>query len=322
MNKSVHGIVFLVLVVLLISTSACLPNSPLTASAPLTVLGTLQIEGSTEVAEARLIIERGKHTIEETVPVLQNSFSATLNVPIGEWEVTVLLVDGQGFVLYQSKPEKTQVSLGQEPVLDLVLRPADSDVHVKIDLNDYVFRHVVMRARIHFNDVVYEVTREDTSTPLEYRAAIAPGSYEFKIELYTESFRIGDRISPGVWDVIHVTEGEELSISWSPATKNFQISGRVETLIPAPKNLVLTSDSESIELSWDPVIHENVMGYFIFAQSSPLERFELLNSSPREELRFLHTVEDDQTSEIHFVVAAVSRSGLVGYFSEPKTWQR
>ena len=320
-RKGARHIVLLVVVTLLASTSACTPSSPLTAKAPLTVLGTLQSAALTEVVEARIVISRNKHIVEESVPVLNNSFSTTLTVPVGEWDVTVLLVDSQGIVLFQSKSEKTQITLAQSSVMDLVLRPADSTVHVRIDLEDYVFKHVAMRARIYFNDDCHEVTREDSLTPLEHTLELAPASYEFMIELYTDSFRAGDRISPGVWGVIHIKENEEFAISWSPVTEVLHVSGRVETLIPAPENVLLTTTVEGVHLTWDPVYHENVVGYFVFAQISPLMRFDLLNSVPLEELSFLHMLENDHPPEIHYVIAAVSGSGIVGYYSAPQTWR-
>ncbi|NMB20867.1 MAG: hypothetical protein GX979_08365 [Firmicutes bacterium] len=321
-RQGARHIILLALLTLLVSSSACTLKSPLTAKAPLTVMGTVQSAGMTDVVEARIVIKRGKHVVEEKVPVIDNSFSATLSVPVGEWEVSVLLVDRQGIVLYQSKSEKTQISLGQTSILDLILQPAASKVHVSIDLEHYAFRYVAMRARIHINDHHYEVVREDSSTPLKKTLELVPGSYEFKVELYTESFRIGDRISQGVWEVIHIAENEEVSIDWSPATEILHVSGRVETLIPAPQNVSLTSNQEGVYLTWDPVVHDDIEGYFVFAQSSPLERFELLNSVPVKELSFLHRFEENELQEVHYIVAAVSRSGIVGYYSAPLTWRR
>jgi hypothetical protein len=280
----------------------------------------MQSAGIPEVVEARIVITRGKHVMEESVPVVDNSFSATLQVPIGEWEVTVLLVDSQGMVLFQSKTEKTQISLAQSKVLDLVLQPAGSKVHVSIDLEDYVFKHTAMRARIYFNDEFYEVTREDYLTPLQHTLELIPGSYEFKIELYTESFRIGDRIGMGVWDLLHIAEKEEFFLTWSPVTEVFQVSGRVETLIPCPENVRLTPAPEGVLVTWDPVNHQNVVGYFVLAQTSPIQRFQLLNSIPLEETSFLHVTDEDHPSEVHYVVTAVSASGLAGYYSDPQIW--
>lgn len=320
-DKSVRPLFLLLVLALLMTTSACTPQSPLTAKTPVTVLGTLAASGMPDAVEARIVISRNKHVVEETVPVINNEFSATLQVPIGEWEVTVLLVDAQGIVLFSSKAQTMQIARDRPQLLELVLRAADSKVQVSIDLEQYVFRHVAMRARIHFDDEVYEVTREDTTSPLETIIDLAPGSYEFKIELYTESFRIGDRLGPGVWEVIHVTENEELFIHWSPASEALQVSGRVETLLPAPGNVVLSTAPEGVSLTWDPVMNQEVSGYFVFAQVSPLERFQLLNPVPVGEPHFTHGIELEYPPEINYVVAAVSANGFVGYYSQPQVWR-
>ena len=158
-DKSVRPLFLLLVLALLMTTSACTPQSPLTAKTPVTVLGTLAASGMPDAVEARIVISRNKHVVEETVPVINNEFSATLQVPIGEWEVTVLLVDAQGIVLFSSKAQTMQIARDRPQLLELVLRAADSKVQVSIDLEQYVFRHVAMRARIHFDDEVYEVTR-------------------------------------------------------------------------------------------------------------------------------------------------------------------
>ncbi len=319
-GRSSRHLLLLIISALLITTSACTPQSSLIAKTPVTILGTLASFEMPEAVEARIVISRNKHVVEETVPVINNEFSATLQVPIGEWEVTVLLVDAEGMVLFQSKAQSMKIAPNGPQLLELVLRPADSQVHVSIDLEQYVFRHVALRARIHFNDEVHEVVREDSLSPLEGIIDLTPGSYEFKIELYTESFRVGDRLGPGAWEVIHVRESEELYIHWSPASEALFVSGRVETLLPAPTNVTLRDVLEGVSLTWDPVIHRDLVGYFVFAQTSPLERFELLNPLPLEEPHFTYKIELEQPPEINYVVAAVSANGLVGYYSHPQIW--
>lgn len=319
-NKSARHLFLLIILVLFLTTNACTPQSPLTTKTPVTILGILTSTGMPEAVEARIVITRNKHVVEETVPVINNEFAATLKIPIGEWEVTVLLVDAQGIVLFNSKAQTIKIALNQPQLLELVLRPADSKVHISIDLEQYVFKHVAMRARIFFDDDVYEVTREDCLSPLEGIINLTPGSYEFKIELYTESFRVGDRLGLGVWEVIHVTENEDLSILWTPASEALQVSGRVETVLQAPSNLTLDNVPEGVSLTWDPIARQDILGYFVLAQMSPLERFQLLNSIPLEEPCFIHELEPEYPPEINYVVAAVSTNGLVGYYSHPQVW--
>ncbi|NMA99926.1 MAG: hypothetical protein GX971_00185 [Firmicutes bacterium] len=322
MSKNRFGFVlFITLLLLLAFTTACL-QSPLTQTTPLTVMGTLESKES-DVVEARIIVSRGNHLVETTVPVNHNEFEGTVNLPVGQWELTVLLVDADGIVRFQSKPQSTRITFNEPSIVELVLYPAAGTVTVRIDLENYIFRNETLRARIHFDDEIHEVTRSSSSEPLEKKIEMLPGSYEFKIELYTESFRVGDRLGQGAWRVIHISENEDLLITWSPDTEALQISGRVETLLPAPENLMIDYSEGSIVLTWEPVIHWEVTGYFLFAQSSPLERFQLLNPLPVETANFVHVLDwDPLPTEIRYVVAAVSSSGLVGYYSEPQMWRR
>lgn len=300
-------------------TAACLPT--VFSEPSLTVVGALETGGE-QVSEARILVTRGKHVLERAVPVQQNEFQGTLQIPVGKWEITVLLVDEEGIVRFQSKPQEVEISPGSSTILELVLQPAASTVYVTIDLSDYVFKHQALRARIHFNDTIYEVIRPDSSVPLEAVLEISPGSYEFKIELYTESFHVGSRLGQGSWQVVHVSENEDLFITWKPETEGLHISGRVETPLPAPGAVALTGAEAAVHISWEAVDHWNVQGYFLLAQLSPLDRFQLLTPSPIPETSFVHSLgQGENPDEITYVVAAVSSSGRVGYYSQPQVWR-
>lgn len=320
MSRKKNHVLLLILLVLFGSTTACL-KSPLTENSSLTVLGTLETTEN-EVVKARIVLNRGKHTIEAEVPVHLNEFQGTIQVPVGQWELTVLLLDTEGIVRFQSEVQDIQISFNEPSFVELVLHPAASTVKVEILLDDYILQHETLRARIHFDDIIYETTREDSTELLEKTIEVLPGSYEFKIELYTESFRVGDRLGPGVWQIINIGENEEIVITWSPDTESLQIAGRVETILPAPENLRLAAEDGAVVLTWNAVNHRELAGYFLLAQTSLLERFELLNSVPIEDCNFRHILDlDPLPAEINYVVAAVSKSGLVGYYSEPQVWK-
>lgn len=310
-------IVFLALVFLMFS--ACRLPSLLTQESAVTVMGIVQQAEHSDVVSARVVLSQGKHVVEEIVPVIYNEFQATIKVPVGQWELTVLLIDANGMVKFQNTAKTIQVALGEPSIVDLVLRPADSSIHVTIDLENYIFRDLALRARIHFNDTIHEIVRPTATSPFTAFLKLAPGSYEFKIELYTDSFRIGDKLGPGVWEVIHIAANEEVFIHWSPILENLQITGRVETLLPAPTNLSITLQTEGVFLFWDPLPDREVAGYFLYSQNSILDRYQLLSPLPIEDTSFLHHVSfDDLPSEIRYMVAAISRSGLVGYYSDPQ----
>jgi hypothetical protein len=319
-KSSVPSVLLLLATSLALLTSACLTAAPLTPLSPLTVVGSLD-STPVEVVEARIILSRGKHMVETTVPVQNNEFQGVLQVPIGNWELTVFLVDAEGMVHFQSKPQPVEITYGRPTTVELVLQPAASTVHITIDLDGYIFRKEALRARIYFNDDLYEVIREDADAPFEATLEISPGSYEFKIELYTETFHVGNRLGVGIWQLIDIAENEEVSITWRPETEDLFITGRVDTLLPAPAWLNVNGSGPQVEITWAPVEHLNLQGYIVLAKNSPLERFQPLNSIPIPTTSFLHTLDpEDLPSEIRYVVAAVSMNGFVGYYSTPQIW--
>lgn len=305
------------LIFVLLLQGAC-TSPPLGGESPLTVMGCVSQSALEELVEARLVLSRGKHVVEEVVPLEENEFQAQLELPVGEWELSVLLIDAQGMAQFQSTPQTVQIITRQPSVINLILRPANSEVKIMIDLEDYIFRNLVYRARIHFNEEIYEIIREDNQTPLEAELSIGPGSYEFMIELYTASFRVGDRLGPGIWEILDVPVQGSLSISWSPLAAQLQIEGRVERMLSAPENVKLEAEHSGITISWDPVPAGDVAGYFVFSQESPLERFKMLNPIPLTDTSFYCELDPEETGEFTcFIAAAVSPGGLVGYYSEP-----
>lgn len=307
----------------LVGLCACSPSPPVTGKSPLTVLGTVSTFSPEGLVEAKIILSRGKHSVEKTVPLQQNEFEATLQLPLGQWELSVLLIDGEGKAQFQSSPQQVEIAPQKPSVIELVLRPADSEVTIRIDLDGYLFSNLALRSRIHFDDEIYEIIRSDADEAFEKVLMIEPGSYEFKIELYTDSFRVGDRLGPGIWEIVTIPPNQSLEIVWSPIAVGLEIRGRLELLLPAPENMVITATEGGLTVSWDPVYDQKADGYFLFAQSSPLERFELLTPLPLKQPSHLYELDGEKpVSEILFTAAAVSTSGLVGYYSPPCHWSR
>lgn len=306
----------LALVLVLISLVGCIPKSPLSQKNPITVLGSLEGNNS-NVKNAEVILTKGKLSVVETVPLTNNKFEASLKVPVGQWDLSVILVDKLGMPLFQSKPQTINVT-GRDPIsIELILRPADSIIFIEINLDDYIFREKAMRARIHFNDDVHEIIRDSIDEPLGKEISLSPGSYEFKIELYSESFRAGDKLGIGMWEVIDLAENETKTITWYPEVDEVIISGKIETLLPAPKHLQYSLEAAQVTLTWDPILLDETLGYLILVQKDPLERFELLNPTPIEDHAFTHVLDESEiVHNLIYVVAGVTRNGLVGYYSK------
>ncbi len=315
-----------------VGLSACsspsLPTLPSLGRSSVTVMGaiddlSLMPTESGEIVDAQIVLTRGKHSVERRVPVQQYQFEAEIQLALGKWELYVLLLDGEGRVQFQSATQEIEVTPGKPIVIDLVLRPSDSEVTVSIDLTGYILRDLALRARVHFDDDIYEIVREDVTEPLRKVLSIPPGSYEFKIELYTESFRVGDRLGPGVWEIIDIPPNETIEIVWSPLAIGLEVRGRVESLLPAPENMRVSDADGTLIVTWDPVLDERTMGYFLFAQTNPLERFELLTPIPLEHTSYHYELDGDTPpNDVLFTVATVSQSGFVGYYSPTYHWSK
>lgn len=302
---------------------ACNVPTFLPRETPLTVLGILEDNTEGDLENATIVLSKGKHVVEQTIPLVNNEFGSTIILPIGKWELTVLLIDADGVVKYQNTPQVVQVSLDKENLIELVLRPADSQVTIKINLDEYIFQTQALRARLHFNDVVYEVKKETPEELLETVLQLPPGSYEFKVELYSESFRAGDRLSDGIWELVHIPANQSLSLTWTPATETTTITGRIESLLPPPLGLRIEEMDQSLYLTWDPILDPELLGYFLYMQTDPLERFQLVHPLPLQETEFLLILGTHLDAEqILFTVAGLSKGGLGGYYSTPLLWAK
>lgn len=302
--------------------AACTPfvHSPVDGQGTISIMGSLQTPSAVELVEARLIVTRGKHTFEETVPIHNDQFAATLNIPIGTWDLTVLLIDEEGIVRFQNSNQSIEVQPHKPSTIELSMGPADCLVTIEIQLENYAFKKVTNRARVFFDDTMYELIREDFTEPLVGEFKISPGSYDFKVELYTESFRIGDRIAPGIWELLEIPIAQELHLTWNPLTEIIKVTGTVHIPASAPTNVTVQQTLSRITISWEPPQDPYVTGYFVFVQTNPLERFKLINPTPVTEPTLTHFIEELELeasiSEVRYTVAAVSSNGNVGFRSE------
>ncbi|HHT72619.1 MAG TPA: hypothetical protein GX008_02780 [Firmicutes bacterium] len=276
-------------------------------------------EGS-GVSQARIILARGKHVFEWDVPVVGLDISAELEVPIGNWQLTILLMDDEGTIQFQSAPQEIDVMPNNTQLVEVVLRPGDGLVNLTIDLGDSPFWQNASRARVYFNDEREELIWEGIDGPINHVFSLAPGTYDLLIELYTESFHAANRIAPGIWQVIEVQAAQELVLNWQPATETLTVNAVIYMIPEAPQNLTANMSQGKVHLSWDPHPNPFVTGYFVYSQSDPFERPDILTPIPVLEPQFIHDVEElsllDARS-ITYSVAAVGYTGVAGYRSSP-----
>lgn len=270
---------------------------------------------------AHLVFTRGKHSVSESLLVSGNELRADLRIPIGTWDVEMILVDSNGEARFQDKISEVTIVPDKTQTVELFLKPADGALTVTIDLENYISGEVVMRVRVHINDTIKEITRENNLEPLTGTYSLPPGSYDLKFELFTESFRSSDKIHEGICNSITVLPGQELAINWLPEYQELLVVARVYLIPEAPENLVITETADGIFVSWSPCPSIDIQGYNVYWQPHPFSRFEPLNEEPITDLEFFHdysSLEKPPAPTVNYTVAAVSTIDLVGYRSRLK----
>lgn len=285
--------------------------------AVLAKIATGQGEG---ISRARIVLARGKHVFDWEVPVVGLDISAELEAPIGLWELTLLLLDEEGSIRYQSAPQEVEILPHTPQLVEVVLRPGDGTVNLTIDLGNSPLWRSARRARVYFNDERTELIWENPDEPINHVFHLAPGTYDFLIELYTESFHAGNRIAPGVWQVIQVLSGQELVLNWQPHTQTVLVEAVIHMLPEAPQNLTAQLSQGQVHLTWDPHPNPFVTGYFVYSQTDPFARPTILTPLPVSQHHFVHDLAEMELnpgSQIAYSVAAVGYTGIAGYRTSP-----
>lgn len=283
---------------------------------PLAIMGTLASVPDRPVTEAHITMSRGKHLFEWTVPVEGLDFCAEVELPVGTWELSILLLDSHGTVLFKSEPQSVEVSPNGSQVVNVTLRPGDGKVNLTIDLRDSLLLPHARRARVYFDDERTELIWEEEKETINHVFSLPPGTYDFLVELYTESFRASDRLVPGLWQSVEVKPGEELIIHWEPLMQSMTIEAIIGLVPDPPQNLTAEVQNSQVKLIWDTHASPYVTGYFVYCQADPFERPEILTPTPVTTTEFIHVLDDLEElpyDTLTYSVAALSGSGVVGY---------
>lgn len=269
---------------------------------------------------AQIVCSRGKHEITQEIVVAGTVLTAEFTIPIGKWDVSLQLIDSSGQITYQDKVTGVVVYPDTPTSVNFQLKPAHGKVKVIINLDSHPYADYIMRARIHFNDQYKEVIRESLEESLEGEYELAPGSYDFNVELYTESFRVGDKFDRGVWDTIKIEPLTEQTIIWNPYLTKLTITAEIYVLPEAPPKLTADYFSNQVFLQWEPSPAADLDGYYIYWQPSPFEPYSVIGSVNSHTRTFIHDLNDLDSipPRANYAVAPYS-TVLVGYRSKPIT---
>lgn len=323
MNKKLCCLYVLASLVLTLLSGCVSPAGdgfPATTEGQVAVTATIAGVEHQDVTDARIILSRGKHVFQWDVPVDGLDISAELQVPIGIWDLTILLLDSEGTVQYQSAPQPVEVLPNGAQLVEVVLRPGDGFVNLWIELGDSPFWQNVSRARVYFNDERTELIWEGEEGPINHTFSLPPGTYDLLIELYTESFHAVNRIAPGLWQAIEVKPTEELVIRWQPAEQTLVVNAVIHLIPEAPQNVTAHCADGLVRLSWDPHPNPFVTGYFVYVQTDPLERPYLLTPEPITGHEYVHDLAELgalSAAYASYSVSAAGHTGPAGYRSAP-----
>lgn len=253
---------------------------------------------------AHIVFQRGKNELTQTVAVEGKSISTSVQIPIGTWNITLLLVDRDDVTHYQNTLEDITIYPDKPLELDFQLRPANGELEVIIDLEAYPQSDYIHRARVHFNDKYEELKRENATQPLSGEFTIPPGTYDFKVELYLGSFRSSDRVDQGIWKSINIEPLSKQTITWAPHTELLTISADIHVVPAAPTNVSAAHNDNFVIVTWEPNTTEPVLGYHIYWQTSPFEPFELLESVSALTTEFTHYLPTDDDDNLDLPIRA------------------
>ena len=270
------------------------------------------VQSVEEIGMAVISFTQGRHTFDSELQVDGMVVSGNLEVPVGTWEVKLVLMDLEGEPRFQDQLDAVVLLPGQPVSLSFNLRPADASVNVQIDVNGFPGSDDVLRARVYFNDTLKEIIRESAEDPFEETYSLPPGSYDFSIQLYTSSFRATDRVFQGIWQILDVSEADQLDIHWQPEFQNVSINADVHHLPDPPTGLSAQVRSSGVLLVWEPSVKAD--GYHVFWQPNPWDRFVRLTEQPIAAASLEH---HEGLGDGFYSVAAVSSTGIIGYRSGP-----
>lgn len=307
-------------ILLVIFTSGCINQTTVSPQevSTVTVQATSLPAESTNEWRAYIVFSRGRHELSESVSVAGNSLSLTVQIPVGTWDISMLLVDQDDTPHYQDTITDVTVFPDQPLNLDFQLQPAQGLVSVIVDLANFPQAENILRVRVHFNDDVKEIKRDFPDEPLVGEYQLSPGSHDFNVELFTDSFRSTDKVDNGLWQVINIEPLSEQTFIWTPALENLTISADIHSMPSSPTNLQANYHQSKISLTWEHSQSDFITEYQIYWQPDPFTAYEHIGTVPASQSQFTHDLTEltEIPQAFNYSIAASSEV-ITGYRTPP-----
>jgi hypothetical protein len=276
----------LLLLLLILGTTGCslLPKATKQVvgeqSGELTIVADLSSMRASELysSTATLTLSKDGRNKTEELSIVDSQISTSISELLpGVWTIMLSIAESDGVVTYQAESD-VSVLPGAAANVNLILRPLPGTIEVYVDPTFHPELMSAQRGRLYTNPGGYATMVVDDNGMLVGTKTVAPSTYDFSIELFTDSFYARDRIYTSPWTSVEVFPGRKSTVIWNPETGTCTISGILDAQPAPPTNLTLEKVPQGLAISWDhaPDPEHDIVGYHIWMRENLFDEFELI----------------------------------------------
>jgi hypothetical protein len=227
---------------------------------------------------ATLTLSKDGRSKTEELSIIDSQISTNVSGLLpGVWTVMLSIAESDGVVTYQAETDISVLPGGAANV-DLILRPLPGVIEVYVDPTFHPELIMAQRGRLYTNPGGYSTMVVDDNGMLVGTKTVSPSTYDFSIELFTDSFYARDRIYTSPWTSVEVHPGRTTTVVWNPDTGTCAISGTVDAQPAPPGNLTLDKSPQGLVITWDPPAdpEDDIVGYHIWMRENLMDEFDLI----------------------------------------------
>ncbi|HLT59342.1 MAG: hypothetical protein LOD91_03695 [Limnochordales bacterium] len=227
--------------------------------------------------EFEVSLTQGRHVVQKRGPVEGETFAVTLdNLYIGQWEVAVSVWDAEGDAIYTGSGS-VWISENETTTVHVPLVPRPGELALTIDISGLPLEEQSYKARLHVSPGgVHNLDRVPGTALFEARVSLEPGSYDFKVDFYSDTFHAHKLLHTGYWMPVSIRPGKTAALYWKPGTGAVEIEAEPAGPPPAPAQLVAAWQEGAVVVEWTPVPAAGIVAYRVYRRLGPLDRYELL----------------------------------------------
>ncbi|MBO8142482.1 MAG: hypothetical protein H0Z37_09970 [Firmicutes bacterium] len=290
-------------------------------SANLSSLAASDVEPET----AEISLTQDRHRVERRAPVQDGKVSVTVeNLYVGVWNVHIAVVDHDGDTVFAGGGT-VYVEKDKTTTASVVLAPQPGRLRLTIDIAGLPLEAESYKARLHLSSgQTYDLERVPGTARFEADVEADPGSYDFKVDFYADSFHSYKMVYSGYWVPVTVLPGKTAAVLWRPGTGQVIIDAGPAGPPPPPPNLTARWEDGLIFLQWDPAPDTSVIAYRIYRKHDPLGRYELHAEVDQGTTSLADSPPDDplppgQPRAVYYVVTAVNEASSLDFWKSPES---